>query len=250
MLVSVAYRSKSSVALKEEASGMETGADGLWVDQLRVGRLAVFSYVVTDPVSREAAIVDPGAEPGRILGRVQERGARVRWMIFTHAHPDHVAAGGILESRLEGVQVALHEDEARRMRRWWHPLLIRFLGGKAVRKADRLVEDGERLPLGARVLEVLHTPGHTSGSVCLYCPGHLFTGDTLFVGGVGRTDLPGGSVGDLARSLRGRILPLPGETRIWPGHDYGPVRSSRLEEELRSNPFVKGLAAGRERGPG
>jgi len=224
--------------LPEAAVGMERATEALTVDPLLVGRFSVFSYLVTDPVSREAAIVDPGAEPIRILERIRERGARVRWMIFTHAHPDHVGAGAALQRELDGVQVAMHGEEARRMGRWWHPLLVRFLGGKSARKVDRMLEDGDRLPLGAHGLEVLHTPGHSPGSVCVYTPGHLFTGDTLFVGGVGRTDLPGGSVGDLSRSLRCKILSLPGETRIWPGHDYGRLPSRLLEEERRENPFV------------
>lgn len=224
---------------------MEPGSGALGVDQLLVGRFAVFSYVISDPVSREAVIIDPAAEPLRILEQVRHREARVRWMICTHAHPDHVGAVAALQEELDGVQVAMHAEEARRMGRWWHLLLVRFLGGKSVRTVDRLLVDGDRLPLGKQVLDILHTPGHTRGSVCVYTPGHLFTGDTLFVGSVGRTDLPGGSARDLSHSLRSKILALPGETRIWPGHDYGRVPSSRLDEERRENPFVRWALNGR-----
>jgi glyoxylase-like metal-dependent hydrolase (beta-lactamase superfamily II) len=83
------------------------------------------------------------------------------------------------------------------------------------------VDDGQRLPLGRQEAQVLHTPGHTPGSICLYFPGHLFTGDTLFVGAAGRTDLPGGSLSQLIASLEEKIMPLPDDTRVWPGHDYG-----------------------------
>jgi glyoxylase-like metal-dependent hydrolase (beta-lactamase superfamily II) len=105
-------------------------------------------------------------------------------------------------------------------------------------RADLLVNDGQRLPLGRWEAMVLHTPGHTPGGICLYFPGHLFTGDTLFVGAAGRTDLPGGSLETLISSLEAKIMPLPDETRIWPGHDYGDTPSSTLGEEKIHNPFL------------
>lgn len=211
------------------------------MDQIPVGRLAIFTYLITDPGSREAALIDPGAHPGRILQRVRQREADVRWIICTHLHPDHIGATAALKRALDGVQVAVHEAEATRMGKWSRVLLVRLLGGKMVRRAERVLRDGDRLGLGDHGLEVLHTPGHSPGSICVYTPGHLFTGDTLFVGGVGRTDLPGASAAELARSLQQRILPLPGDTRIWPGHDYGSAASSLLRDELGGNPFVRDL---------
>jgi hydroxyacylglutathione hydrolase len=105
-------------------------------------------------------------------------------------------------------------------------------------RADWLVRDGDLVPLGRLQGTVLHTPGHTPGAICLYFPGHLFTGDTLFVGAAGRTDLPGGSLAQLIASLEAKIMPLPDETRIWPGHDYGETPTSTLGEEKRHNPFL------------
>jgi len=211
------------------------------IDQIPVGRFAIFSYLITDPETREAVIIDPGAEPGKVLERVRKRDAQVRWLLCTHIHPDHIGGTAALKDALTGVQVAVHEVEAPRMRRWSRTLLVRLMGGKTVRRVDRSLKDGDRLSLGRHVLEVLHTPGHSPGSICLYTRGHLFTGDTLFVGGVGRTDLPGASTGEMAASLRGKILSLPMETRIWPGHDYGSTPSNLLGDERRDNPFVHAL---------
>jgi glyoxylase-like metal-dependent hydrolase (beta-lactamase superfamily II) len=105
-------------------------------------------------------------------------------------------------------------------------------------RVDLLVQDGDRLPLGNQAATVIHTPGHTPGSICLYFPGHLFTGDTLFVGAAGRIDLPGGSLAKLLQSLEEKIMPLPDDTVIWPGHDYGETPTSTLGREKEDNPFL------------
>jgi hydroxyacylglutathione hydrolase len=105
-------------------------------------------------------------------------------------------------------------------------------------RADRLVKDGDQLDLGREQARILHTPGHTPGAICLYFPGHLFSGDTLFVGAAGRTDLPGGSLTSLIASLESKIMPLPDDTRLWPGHDYGDTPTSTLAEERQNNPYL------------
>jgi len=222
---------------------MCTMPEPLTIDQIPVGRLAIFTYLITDPETRESAVIDPGAHPERILKKVRQRDANVRWMVCTHLHPDHIGATGSLKRALDGIQVAVHEAEAPGIGRWSRVLLVLALGGRTVRRVDRPVRDGDRLALGRHVLEILHTPGHSRGSICVYTRGHLFTGDTLFVGGVGRTDLPGACTSDLTRSLRRKILPLPPDTRIWPGHDYGQAASSLLGDERRDNPFLRGLDA-------
>jgi len=106
--------------------------------------------------------------------------------------------------------------------------------------ADLLVSDGDTLELGNNVIQIIHTPGHTPGGICLYCDGNLFTGDSLFVGAAGRVDLPGGDFNTLVSSLETKIAALPSETVIWPGHDYGDTKTSTVGREMRENPFLGG----------
>ena len=111
-------------------------------------------------------------------------------------------------------------------------------GFPALTRIDRQVEDGDRMPVGQVEFTVFHTPGHSPGSICLYTPGHLFTGDTLFVDDAGRTDLPGGSLDTLIASIQQKILPLPDDTIIWPGHDYGDTPNATLADQKVSNPYI------------
>jgi hydroxyacylglutathione hydrolase len=215
---------------------------GLEIDQVLLGRFGVFCYLVTEPRSREAMVVDPGAEPSRILSQIRKREARIRWIVCTHAHPDHVGAVAGIKAET-GAPVVVHRKEARAMGRLSHRLLVRLMGGKPPPKPDLVVEDGDGLQIGSCKVRILHTPGHSPGGVCLLVEGNLFSGDTLFVGGVGRTDLPGASWEQLCASLRQKIFRLPGSTRLWPGHHYGSLPTSRLEEERRRNPFLREILA-------
>lgn len=215
---------------------------GLEIDQMLVGSFAVFCYLVTEPASREAMVVDPGAEGEKILERVREREALPRWIVCTHTHPDHVGAVAALKSET-GASVVLHRQEGGTPAKLTHRLLVRLMGGRPVGKPDLLVEDGDRLDLGDAAVRVLHTPGHSPGGICLLAESHLFSGDTLFVGSVGRTDLPGASWEMLSVSLREKVLSLPGDTRLWPGHHYGRLTTNLLETERRENPFLREILA-------
>jgi len=214
----------------------------LEIDQLLVGRFGVFCYLVTESGSREAMIVDPGAEAGKILARIRERDARPRWIVCTHAHPDHVGAAAFMKSET-GAALVMHSKEAKALGRLTHRIMVRLMGGRPAPKADLLVRDGDRLEIGSCAARVLHTPGHSAGGICVLAEGNLFSGDTLFVGSVGRTDLPGCSWAELSESLREKVLRLPGDTRIWPGHDYGPHRTSLLAKERQENPFLREILA-------
>jgi len=116
----------------------------------------------------------------------------------------------------------------------------RLLGGKASPEPDILVKDGDVINIGETALKVINTPGHSIGSICLYTDKNIFTGDTLFVGTVGRTDLAGGSARQLLQSIREKIYTLPGSTTVWPGHDYGRFPNSTIEREKETNSFTLG----------
>ena len=131
----------------------------------------------------------------------------------------------------------MHADDADFFGRPEVERYFSMLGLPASPAADRLVRDNDLIELGSIRLQVIHTPGHTPGGICLYAAPHLFTGDTLFVGGVGRTDFPGGDTATLINSLQQRLLALPPETVVWPGHGYGGARST-IGAEARDNPYL------------
>ena len=185
------------------------------VRQIPVGTMANFVYVVMDERSREALVVDSGWETKPIEAAVKELGARVKFAVATHEHFDHVTTLRDLAASLEAKVVA-HESS---------PL-----------DCDVRVGDGDDLRLGERSVRVLHTPGHTEDSICLYDGREVFTGDTLFVGTIGKFDEERAEA--MYRSLHEVILRLPPQTVMYPGHDYGEVPSRTLREEGESNPFL------------
>ena len=199
--------------------------------------MATFCYLVGDEVSNECALIDPAFETERILSEVNKCGYKVIHIINTHCHSDHTA-GNAAMIRSTDAQLLIHELDADRLSRGMNRVFSRILGGKGSPRPDVLLRDGDEIKIGNTILHVLHTPGHTVGSICLYAPGHIFTGDTLFVGAVGRTDLPGGSSKKLLMSIHERIYSLPGKTIVWPGHDYGQFPTSTVENEMKENLFT------------
>lgn len=203
----------------------------------KVGPLEVITYVAACPESREALVVDPAGPAPALKDRLTQEGWRVRWIVNTHGHADHTA-GNDLWARETGAPIVMHRLDWEFFSQPEMQAEARKEGFPPLTRVDLLVEDGHQLPLGSWQATVLHTPGHTPGGICLYFPGHLFTGDTLFVEAAGRTDLPGGSLEQLIQSLQEKIMPLPDDTRIWPGHDYGNVPSSLLGAEKLHNPYL------------
>lgn len=200
--------------------------------------MANFCYLIGDETSKTCALVDPAFETERILDEANRLGYKINDIINTHGHSDHTAGNGAIKAAT-GARVLIHELEAKRLGKVLHKTFSRLLGGKGSPSPDVLLQESDRIQIGMVHLEVLHTPGHTPGSICLYTDGHIFTGDTLFVGAVGRTDLPGGSTKQLLTSIQKKIYTLPGDTIVWPGHDYGPYPSSTVDREKNSNPFTK-----------
>ena len=201
------------------------------------GPLQVISYLVACEDSGEALLIDPGGPSSELSAKLKHAGWRLSWIVNTHGHADHTA-GNEAWAEATGARIVIHRMDWEFFRTPSMQAAARAEGFPPLTRADVLVDDGDHIPLGACPALVLHTPGHTPGGICLSFPGHLFTGDTLFVGAAGRTDLPGGSLTQLIASLEEKIMPLPDDTRIWPGHDYGETPTSTLGEEKVNNPFL------------
>lgn len=205
--------------------------------RLPIGLVNSNTYLVYDNTidERPGGIVDPGTEAvQRLQERIANERISIKYILNTHAHFDHIAANAQLKKRYDA-QLVLHQDDEALLARgggasWFNVAYV------PSPEPDVLLEDGSDLQLGQLHLRTIHTPGHTPGSVCFYIPedNALLTGDTLFPGSVGRTDLPGGNAHQLKESLR-RLLELPDETIIYPGH--GEITT--LEKERRQNPWLR-----------
>lgn len=203
-----------------------------------VGLLGCNCSVLGDEGTREAVVVDPGADIAKIVAVVEQHGLRVMQILITHAHIDHIA-GALELQRLTGAPVLYNQRDL--------PLVAMmetqagWLGVETpeVAPPDASLEHLQTVGTATLPLTVLHTPGHTPGSICLYQPGAalLLAGDTLFAGSIGRTDLPGGDTRTLLRSIAENLLVLPEETRVVPGHGA----ATTVGQERAKNPFLQGL---------
>lgn len=209
----------------------------LIVEAVKVGPLEVICYLVGCPRTRQGMLIDPAAPEAKVAQLINRHGLVIRWLVNTHGHPDHTA-GNDYWSAKTGATTMLHELDWQFFSSPAMQQAALAEGFPPLRKIDRVLQDGDHLPVGQFDFLVLHTPGHSPGSICLYTPGHLFTGDTLFVDNAGRTDLPGGSLETLVASIQTKILPLPDETIIWPGHDYGDTPTATLGEQKQTNPYI------------
>jgi len=202
---------------------------------LPVGPLQCNCSIVGDETSREAMVIDPGDEIEEITALLRKHNLQVKQIVITHAHIDHV--GGAMKLRaLTGAPILLNQNDYALLKML--DVQAAWIGMPTPGKVEiaSSVGDGDALSVGDISAGVIHTPGHTEGSVCLYFPTEkmLIAGDTLFAGSIGRTDLPGGSFEKIMRSLHGRVLALPDETLVIPGH--GP--STTIAHEREGNPFL------------
>jgi glyoxylase-like metal-dependent hydrolase (beta-lactamase superfamily II) len=207
---------------------------------IRVGMLQCNCYVLGDETTGEAVVIDPGDDIDRVQQVLTRHGLSPKYIVATHAHIDHV--GGIERlARATDAPVMMHQADL--------PLYQNLAAQAAwlgVRPpttidVDQFLREGDRLVWGSRALEVLHTPGHSPGSLCLHLPGEnerVFSGDTLFAASIGRTDLWGGSYPEILKSIEAQLLALPDRTPVFPGH--GP--STSIGEERQFNPFLAELA--------
>jgi len=199
-----------------------------------VGAIETNCYIVYDEETKECAVIDPGAEAEKIIRLIHKKEHKPIMIINTHGHVDHVGANKDLIDEY-GVPLLIHSADSPMLDKVEQMELSFFLGAKNSPPADKFLVEGEKVDIGSIQLEIIHTPGHSPGSVSLLGNGVLFSGDTLFWGGVGRTDLPGGSWNELVRSIKEKILTLPKETLVLPGH--GP--QTTVDQEKRSNPFIQ-----------
>ena len=196
------------------------------VSVMQVGPIGTNCYFLQDEESGLMAIIDPGDDWERILHQVKKAEGEVKYILLTHGHYDHTTAVPDLVKALPGVQVYIHQADANGAGSQLFPLAAQV-------KDLNNYDEGDTLSLGSLTIEVLHTPGHSKGSVTLKVGDVLFTGDTLFCGSCGRTDLRGGSYDEIMASLK-RLGELEGDFHVCPGHD----RTSTLERERKYNPFL------------
>ena len=201
-----------------------------------VGPLQCNCSIVGDEQTRDAVVIDPGDDISEVVRRISAHQLTVKQIIITHAHIDHIGGAAKLK-QLTGAAVILNQMDFPLLQQLSIQALWIGVPVPEVVVVDESADGSSKLGLSTFPIQVLHTPGHTPGSICLYLPEQkmLFAGDTLFAGTIGRTDLPGGDARQILRSLHDKLLPLPDEVRVIPGHGWETV----MGEEKQSNPFLQ-----------
>jgi len=209
------------------------------IKQLMLGEDQVFCYLLACEKNSEAIIIDPCGDEEKLLSIVNELQLKPTYIVNTHCHPDHTCGNNFIKEST-GAEIVMHEADIALLAEPDTAEYFNRHGFTPSPPADLPVSDGDILYFGDCQLEILHTPGHSPGSICLYSDGNLFTGDSLFVGAAGRVDVPGGDFNLLIESLTDKLAKLPDNTVIWPGHDYGESKTSTIGREKRENPYMGG----------
>ncbi len=204
------------------------------IKKLEVGPIMANCFILGCESTKEAVVIDPGDDADRILMELAKSDLKVKYLINTHGHFDHVGANKRMRE-VTGAKLGIHPDDEPMLGELSQSALMFGMSVENSPPADFLLNDGDDVTFGEITLKVIHTPGHSKGGICLYTKGHLFAGDTLFAGSIGRTDLPGGDYDALISSIKTKLLDLDEETTVYTGH--GP--ETNIANEKRMNPFLR-----------
>ncbi|WP_457552986.1 MBL fold metallo-hydrolase [Desulfobacula sp.] len=204
------------------------------IKKLEVGPIMANCYILGCESTKEAVVIDPGDDADQILMELAESEFNVKYLINTHGHFDHVGANKKMKE-VTGAKLAIHPEDEPMLSELAQSASMFGLSAENSPPADILLNDGDEITFGKITLKVMHTPGHSKGGICLYTKGHLFSGDTLFAGSIGRTDLPGGDYDTLISNIKEKLLPLDENTLVYTGH--GP--ETTIGNEKRMNPFLR-----------
>lgn len=206
------------------------------IETINVGPLDVNCYIISSEKDN-AIIIDPGADPEKILKYIEFHDLKAEFILNTHGHIDHIGSNAHIKSATDA-ELLIHEDDAFMLGQVQDSYISSMLNAKPSPPPDKKLKDGDILELDNIKIKVIHTPGHTPGGVCFYTDNYLFTGDSIFVGGIGRTDFPYSDHMTLIKSIKERILTLPDDTIIYSGHNYGITPTSTIAREKTENPFI------------
>ena len=206
----------------------------MYFHKLTLGALGTNCYILADNATKMALVIDAPDRPDMILDFLTEKGYTLSGIVLTHGHYDHIQALADLKAKTNA-PILIHKNGVKFLNDSNYNLCHCAGLNWSPIEADKLLEDGDTISLGLTSLKVLHTPGHTSDGICLYTDNILISGDTLFCQSIGRTDFPTGNLKQLINSIKEKILPLPNDTTVYPGH--GPATT--IGEERKGNPYLR-----------